>query len=259
MTDKAIAGFQRVYKILLSVSIVCAGLCLIYGCLTIYYSGDQPYSRQAVADAFSIIAVPVYICLGLILLSLVINLILPDSCQNAKKTISDRSRLELLRSKKDLSACTDEVLASVNKEKKCRRLILVIQATVIAVSAVVFLIYALNGNNFDNSQINSSMINAMLVLLPCLCVMLLSSVIAEILRNKSYKKECELISNLPSVKKDTTQTLSDTFKTDRKLLILRYVILLAGAGILIYGLLTGGVADVLTKAVNICTECIGLG
>ncbi|MBQ8000835.1 MAG: hypothetical protein IJ298_06385 [Ruminococcus sp.] len=259
MTDKAIAGFHRIYKILLSASIIAAGLCLIYGCLTIYYSGDQPYSRQAVADAFSLIAVPVYICLGLILVSLVINLIFPDSCKKAKQTISAKSRLTLLLSKKNLDACNSEMLASVNKQKKSRRLFTIIQAVVVAVSGAVFLVYALNGSNYDNSQINSSMINAMQVLLPCLCVMLAASVIAHILRNKSYKQECELISKLPSVKIDSSQPLPTADKADRKLLILRCVILLAGAGILIYGFLAGGAADVLTKAVNICTECIGLG
>ncbi|MBQ9859332.1 MAG: thioredoxin [Clostridia bacterium] len=39
----------------------------------------------------------------------------------------------------------------------------------------------------------------------------------------------------------------------------RLALLAVGLFLLIYGFATGGIADVLTKAVNICTECIGLG
>jgi hypothetical protein len=41
--------------------------------------------------------------------------------------------------------------------------------------------------------------------------------------------------------------------------IAKYAILCLAVGILIYGFLLGGTKDVLTKAINICTECVGLG
>ncbi len=45
----------------------------------------------------------------------------------------------------------------------------------------------------------------------------------------------------------------------KKINTARLVVLVIGVGFFAYGLATGGVADVLAKAVNICTECIGLG
>ena len=45
----------------------------------------------------------------------------------------------------------------------------------------------------------------------------------------------------------------------RTLLYLRLALLCVGIGILVYGFFAGGTADVMTKAVNICTECVGLG
>lgn len=45
----------------------------------------------------------------------------------------------------------------------------------------------------------------------------------------------------------------------RKLLYLRLALLCIGIGIFVYGFFAGGTADVMTKAVNICTECVGLG
>jgi len=35
--------------------------------------------------------------------------------------------------------------------------------------------------------------------------------------------------------------------------------LIVAVGLMILGIATGGLADVLAKAINICTECIGLG
>ena len=39
----------------------------------------------------------------------------------------------------------------------------------------------------------------------------------------------------------------------------RLALLAAAVCLLVWGFVTGGAADVLTKAINICTECIGLG
>lgn len=39
----------------------------------------------------------------------------------------------------------------------------------------------------------------------------------------------------------------------------RAILLAASAALIIHGVLNGGLWDVLVKAVNICTECIGLG
>ena len=41
--------------------------------------------------------------------------------------------------------------------------------------------------------------------------------------------------------------------------IVRYSLLGIGITLLVYGFFAGGTRDVLTKAVNICTECVGLG
>ncbi|MBO5767765.1 MAG: thioredoxin [Clostridia bacterium] len=40
---------------------------------------------------------------------------------------------------------------------------------------------------------------------------------------------------------------------------MRISLLIIALFLLVYGYIIGGTADVLTKAVNICTECIGLG
>ncbi|MBO5868321.1 MAG: thioredoxin [Oscillospiraceae bacterium] len=40
---------------------------------------------------------------------------------------------------------------------------------------------------------------------------------------------------------------------------MRWALLGVAVFLFVFGLFTGGTQDVLTKAVNICTECVGLG
>lgn len=246
MKEKTLTVLCRIYRILLSISIIAAGLCLIYGCLSIYYAG-QGYSHEAVADAFGKINVPVYICQGLVVLSVFV----PALSVKHKAEISYKTRLEVLLSKKDINGCED----IIKKERNRRRIISIFKWALTAIACVAFLVYALNPNHFDSKDINGSVIKAMWVMLPCLGVSLMASVIAEVLFSKSAKRECELLAKLPTLKSASSQEE----KCDKKILIIRCAVLILGAGLLIYGLATGGFYDVLTKAVNICTECIGLG
>lgn len=257
MKEKNISLLYRLFRIILSISIIGAGLCLIYGCLAIYFSGPQPYSAQAVAEAFSKISIPIYICLGLIALSIIIEL-LPFNFSVTHKAQADyKHRLRLLSQKKDFSTCNK--LDEIKAEQKSRKLTAIIKWALITASGICFLIYSVNPANYHSSDINSSVIKAMLVLAPCLLVMLAASLVADLLTVKSIKKEIALISDLPAKKSAEMNVNFAEAKSERKMVFLRCAVLLIALGLLIYGFITGGVADVLTKAVNICTECIGLG
>ncbi len=140
MTKENKLNFITIYKILLSISIVVSGICLIWGCVDIYLSGDG-YSRQIVIDTFSKICVPIYICIAFIIGSICLN----------------------------------------NK-----------------------------GN-------------------------------AKFYKPKNFKQN-----EPPKINRKTS-------------LIIKTTIIVIGAAAVVFGAITGGFADVLTKAVNICTECIGLG
>lgn len=65
-------NFFYLYKILLTVSIIVSGICLICGCAYIFFSGNG-YSREIVAKTFSKISVPVFVCVILTIGSFFIN------------------------------------------------------------------------------------------------------------------------------------------------------------------------------------------
>ncbi len=140
MTKQTTNRLLLFYNILLIVSIIAVGILLILSCLYIYFSGNG-YSRELIADTFSKISIPVYLCVVLIIGSVFIK------------------------------------SSSKPKFKKPK--------------------------NFNQN-----------------------------------KESCI---------------------SSKNALIIKISIVVVAITSLIFGVLTGGLNDVLTKAVNICTECIGLG
>ena len=68
------------------------------------------------------------------------------------------------------------------------------------------------------------------------------------------------------VKADEKKTLWDKIKEkfafwgkEKSVLVIRVIVAVAGLGLVVGGLCFDGAAEVLTKAINICTQCIGLG
>lgn len=290
MTKDKNARIHRIYGIILSALLIIAGICLMVACVDIYKSGDKPFSREAVAAHFSAIAIPIYLCLAAIFGGAVLQLLWPAESKKPRIIKQYDMILDRLYDKTDLEACDISVVREIGALARGRHVHSRIFAGVLALAAISFLMYALNGSNFHRTDINASMINAMVVLLPCLVITFGYAVFITYYIRASLEKEIALVKKAaadyprktpapaltatdagadasPSISMGATETVpisvSDTSKAsksgDTSALVLRLVVLGIGALLLIYGFATGGVADVMTKAVNICTECIGLG
>lgn len=254
MTKKRI---HLLYGILLSAMLVIAGICLCVACVGIYLSGEQPFSREAVAAAFGYIAVPVYLCAALAVGGFLLNGFAP---LETKRSPDRQYRLLLAhqQQKLDLEQCSDTLKNAIIQQQKKRRLHNGIALGLLAAGCLIFLSYACNPANFHQSEINRSMLQAMGLFVPCLGVPFLYAVFAGYVRNRSYQEEIGLIKQ--ALAEGARNTAQATPKNNgHGLLYLRLALLCIGVGIMIFGFLAGGTADVLTKAVNICTECVGLG
>ncbi len=260
MKKENFVRLHRIYGVLLSISIILAGLCLIAGCLTIYFTGERTYSREIVAETFSGISIPVYICLVLTILGFVWEFLSPLPAKKKKSTKAYNFILERLVEKKDITQCDGSFLLTLNKERKSRKLHTTIRTILISIFSIVFLCYGLNSNNFHQSEINTSMIHAMWVLLPCMAIPFGYAVFTVYHNNKSLQREIELMKQAPTRETMNTDVSNVPARcTDKSMNIARYALLIVGIAVAIYGFISGGTIDVLTKAINICTECIGLG
>lgn len=67
-------------------------------------------------------------------------------------------------------------------------------------------------------------------------------------------KELELRRSAPKRKPDAAAPEKTTGRN-----VIRVIIAAAAVVLIVLGVMNGGMFDVLVKAINICTECIGLG
>lgn len=259
MTQERIKRIHQIYGAVLSVVIVIAGICLMVQCNAIYRSGDHPFSREAVAAHFAPIALPVYLCLAMVIGGFLLRWLLPDEPSKQKMGKNDILILRRLHARTDLSQCDPALQQAVAAQQKRRSTLRILRNGICAVCAVVFLSYGLNSGNFHQSQINDSMIKAMYRFVPCLLVSFGAAVFTAYQSKKSLRAEIELMRQANAVAKVPAGPEPEPENRDKQTVTARRIIAVVAIALLLFGFFTGGTADVLTKAVNICTECVGLG
>ena len=254
MTEKIKKNIHIIYSIVLSIMLAVAGICLIVACVGIYNSGSRPFTPESVAAAFTTIALPVYICLGLLLGGIVLDVAFPFPSKKRTPVRQDAAQLAKLHRKLDMT--TAPQAQAIRKEQRKRKTLQALNFALLALGSIAFLIYGANPHNFHQSEINISMVKAMYVLLPCMAVPFGFSVYAAFACRSSVKKETALVKE--AIAGGNTAT-SPAPTAKQSLPWLRYALLVVAVSILVYGYFAGGTNDVLTKAINICTECVGLG
>lgn len=249
MTKEQTQKLHFLYGTLTGAVTVIAGICLAVQCVGIYRAGA--FSREAVAAAFAPIALPVYLCLALVAGGLVLNAVFPAE---GKKNTEKQPHFQLRRAlaRVDITACDPELCQKLLHERESRRRCAILCGAVQLVAAAVFLVYAVNGGHFHRTEINASMINAMYLFLPCLAVGFGCGGFCLYHSRKSMEREAALLKSAPKGEKAPAQP-------QRSTLPLTLVLIGAAVALTVIGYTGGGFTDVLTKAVNICTECIGLG
>lgn len=256
MTDKTKKILRLAYYIAVTAALVVAGVCLMAACVAIYRTGDHPFTREVVAQHFAPIALPVWISIGLAVLGFILRPLLPES--PAPKADMSATALRRRAARTDLSACPANLTAAVNKERRQRRAHRIVTLALLAVGTAVFLWYALDVDHFHISQISPAMTAAMWVLLPCFGIPFAYGVFAAYCTRRSQKRELTLLGQAPTEAVSPAPAPTEAVKT-RWMLVLRCGLVGLALGLLVGGFMKDGWMDVLTKAINICTECIGLG
>ncbi len=243
----------KLYQILLSSSILVAGICLISQCLTIYQQGSRPFTPETVALAFSQIAIPVYLCTFLTVLGIFLKPLFPESRKKPEKNYA--FLLSRLQSTTDLTLCPAPLRAEINRLRQDRLTFHYLGLGILGAGSILFLSYGADPAHYSD-DINSSMIGAMCRLILTMAVPLLYGILIGRYNRHSIQKEINLLKSAPAEAKCDPRPNTEKAKNTQ---YLRWGILAAGLICLVIGILWDGTAAVLTKAINICTECIGLG
>lgn len=257
MNNKAIKLLRLIYGIAVSVMAVISGLLLMAACLQLYRSGgEQIYTPEKVAAAFAPIAIPIYITLALIAGSFLLSFLLPVE---KKRMPMQKQYVLLLRKayeRADMSLCSPELLPQLQKEQKKRRLALILSLVSWGIGSIIFLPYACSSGNYSAELhlATDSVIAAVWRLLPCSLIPTGFSIFAAYYCRASVRRELELVKRVPKASEPCR-----CVKAECNLLYARLAVLVIALVMIVGGFVAGGTADVLAKAVAICTECVGLG
>ncbi len=284
MSEKNIRLVHKVYSIAITVALVgIAILFLINGISLFSKNGDimtseAPLSgeeiRELIGQRLLEMIVPIVIVVLLIILGVAIDIFIPEE-KKENKVIRDSYRvLNIMLRKHKTSLYRRDVATSIHKERKFRLYFTLSGIALFLISIIYPLIYAFSKESVTASgNANQEVLTIMLLVLIFLIPTVIYAFVIGILFDKSRLREYELIKC--GVKKEdaegdfislTDYTVSGTISRFvshdlSKALKLLFVGIIALLSVLfiILGIINGGMADVLNKAVNICRECIGLG
>ncbi len=246
--------YPRIFRIALTAATVLAGLCLCGACLWIYRSGgQQAYTPEEVAQAFAAIAVPLWLWAVLAIFTAVLHILCPPGKPAFES--SPEMTLRRLQARVDLSRCPEELQRNLLKLQRQRKTDARKALLLLAVCSILFLLYGANPNNYDSTKINTSVVTSIVLLVLAMIFPLASLLDAAHRAKISVRIEAQLLKSAP---KEARITPVETKKFPWAIPA-RLVLLCAAVGLILFGFIIGGTADVLTKAVNICTECVGLG
>lgn len=269
MTNDLRKRIHLIYGIIYIAVTVMAGICFILAAQNLYRTGlatgAQPYTRESIAQAFSGIAIPVYLCLGLTVGGFILRLALP--LEN-KKLIPEKNLpliLSRLQAKTDLQQCDDALRADIMAQGKARKLHTLISAALLAVCSIVFLVYACNPDLWPSVdkvalQLNGIMIRSVLILAACLALPTGYAIFTAYFCRRSLNKEIELMRQAAAQAPKKAETVAAA--PAKKLpvaAIVRYAILAAAVVLVVVGYSNEGFRGVIAKAAAICLECVGLG
>lgn len=273
LNEKTKNTIHLIYGIAVSAMLVTVSILFICSCYSIYRSGTSPFTRESIGAAFSRIAVPTYITISLVIIGLAIGIVIPKDEPKLKGGRTPRLLCENFSSKVDISKCEDGVKAEIEKARQRREIFKKLRLALLLISAILPLFFLLNPARFpaESGKYNAEILHGTVLYILFLLPSAAFEVFWVIYSDKSYKREYDTLRTLaksigiqkPEDKKDGGFLFCvRKYITDNKAPILLGVrIALVGVALVFIavGVLNGGMADVLNKAIKICTECIGLG
>ena len=277
MTQKKAQNIRRIYGICLSaLTVVVAALFIVQIWLLFRATEESPYSVETVSKRFSQIAIPFYLWMLGVVGAGVLSYVFPRVKEGPKPMIDPQVTLKRLKGRLPENAGGMVELKRENTARKVVWGVCAALAVAVTVIAVVFLLdedyVAMFNTEFFKTHVEAE---KLLLLLPLVVLSLCACAGALIYQSHSIKKELALVKKEIAesakrgeklVKAEEKKSIWDKIKEkfaflgkEKSIFVLRVLVAVVGLGLVVGGLCFDGAAEVLTKAINICTQCIGLG
>lgn len=261
------------YGIFLGVFTVAMGILFIVEAADIYYAdpNGNPYSYEVVGEHLKTVLIPAILWLIAVIAGFVLSVIWPVAAKKRHKA-DDRAIIKRLKARVPAEG-TDSF---ADRKKLYDKLTIVkiilwsVCAAFAIAAAAVSIAYLADVSHFPANDITGSMIKMLRSVLPWIGTAFMLFIVVTLYEHFSAKRELRLIKELivlgkgnhakePTAALSRANAVLAVLGSEKSILIIRLAVLAAGLTFLIWGVLNGGASDVLIKAINICTECIGLG
>lgn len=283
MKEKTCKTVRLCYGIALSLMTVITGALFIWQTLDIYLSGgNRPFTAEIVSERLARIAPAFWIWIAMIVIGFVLWEVfaVPAKRSPLKDDCYALRRLKKLIPEKVGEGSLSSLKAV--KQGELIELIVKIVATALCLAGIAYgIAYLATAANFPKTNVNGEMLNMAAHLAPCAFAALLILCGVTLYLSLSAKKQLPLVKQLISSAKadeksgvEAVYAVSGTAAAsvagaygkwkallNHKYFILGVRIALAvfAATFIILGIVNGNMRAILIKAINICTECIGLG
>ena len=240
---------------------VLTGIALIICAAHILFTGaENPYSREKVNEYLSYLVIPASVTVVFIILGKVYDVLNNEKMYDGFK----RSELEMLQGyakRFELLKLDEKTQEAVTHERFRRTVIKAWFYPTSAFFAAFALVYLVFIAEFRVETLSSDVLRSIAVSLSLVSASISALIVCAYLSETSAKREREILLNAARAGyKPTPPKAAETAEKDAvKIKAIRYGILGIALLLIILGIFNGGMADVLSKAVKICTECIGLG
>lgn len=254
MTQNTKKWVRRIYFALVSIALAAAAVMLMVQCVAIYRLGDSPFTRESIAQHFAPIAVPLYVCIGVVAVGFALSPLLPAAPDSPPDR--DAVTLRRLQAKTDLEACPADLTRAVCKTRRARNRHHRITLILLAVGTAAAWWYAWDPARYTEDKL-ASVANVTWVIALAMGIPFLYGVFTAYFCRRSVKSEIALLRTAP--KEAVSPAPKVQTKSERWMPYVQSSVLVVAVGMIVYGALEGGAFAMLAKAIKICTECIGLG
>lgn len=258
---------RLIYAVFLGVFSVAVGIAVICVAADIYYSGEGPiyYTREIVGDRLQKLAIPLILLAGAIIFGAVFPL------YKVRQRPTSEAAVKKLASRLPSGGEGEEYFSAQDSCVKIKYIRLGVWLAALAVAlaaAIAILCYILNTSNFSGADISAEIFALVRWVMcwsaaafVCLCA---AAVYNGVLAKKQLNAMKKLIKHGNGDRAQNNDlaflaTAKAVWNSEITLWAVRGVLLALAVVFIIVGVFNGGANDVLIKAINICTECIGLG
>jgi len=283
MSEKTCKTVRLCYGIALSLMTVITGALFIWQTLDIYLSGgNRPFTAEIVSERLTRISPAFWIWIAMIIIGFVLWEVFTVP---AKRAPLKDDCYALRRIKKRVPEKVGESgLASLTVIKRWEVISLVVKISAAAwclAGTAYAIAYLATSANFPKTDVNGEMLNMAKHLAPCAFAALLILCGVTLYLSISAKKQLphvkQLIASAKSddkngveavyvtatdyelEKEDLRSALNPVLNHKYFILGVRIAIAVFAVTFIILGIVNGNMRAILIKAINICTECIGLG